>query len=239
MDTPETPLLPRLGRKKLKRLGSLSENPIPGTAKVRLNVARLSDLDLVSACKCHAEAAHDNPLFPDLQPSEEDYQFLIDDFSGSVTEIAALKLQLDAAYQRRDVKRGALEAGTRTRISYVQVRSNSESTAIMSGGFNTQKTPSPIGYLDPPINLFVTLNHEAGSMEVTWNAVKKTRGYLLQYAEGKRGDETPNWILKVATKPKLILTGMKLGTSYLFRAATLGGKGGQSSWSPVVVRVAG
>jgi hypothetical protein len=32
---------------------------------------------------------------------------------------------------------------------------------------------------------------------------------------------------------------MKLGTSYLFRVATLGGKGGQRAWSPVVVRVAG
>ena len=32
---------------------------------------------------------------------------------------------------------------------------------------------------------------------------------------------------------------MKVGTSYLFRVATLGGKGGQSAWSPVVVRVAG
>ena len=53
-----------------------------------------------------------------------------------------------------------------------------------------------------------------------------------------RGDENPDWTLEVLGKPKKIFTDMKLGTSYLFRVATLGGKGGQSAWSPVVVRVA-
>lgn len=32
---------------------------------------------------------------------------------------------------------------------------------------------------------------------------------------------------------------MKLGASHLFRVAILDSKGGQSSWSPIVVRVAG
>lgn len=33
------------------------------------------------------------------------------------------------------------------------------------------------------------------------------------------GDENPNWTLEVATKPKKIFIGMKLGTSYLFPAS--------------------
>lgn len=50
---------------------------------------------------------------------------------------------------------------------------------------------------------------------------------------------TPAWTTIIASKPKYILTAMTPGTSYLFRVATIGGKGGQSSWSPTVVRVAG
>jgi hypothetical protein len=62
---------------------------------------------------------------------------------------------------------------------------------------------------------------------------------LAFLAEGQQEAQNPNWTLEVLGKPKKIFTGMKLGTSYLFRVATLGGKGGQSAWSPVVVRVAG
>ncbi len=233
------PLVLREMRPILTRPVVTEDVSLPGTAKVRLNVARLSDIDLLQTCKSHALAAHDNPLFPDLQPSEAEFQFLIDDFSASVIEIADLKSKLEAAYARRDDKRAALEGGTRSRISYAQLRGQGASTAIMSIGFNTQRAPKPVGYLDSPLALTVTLNQNAGSMEITWQPVKRTRGYLLQYAEGTHGQQDVAWTLEVVTKPKKILTGMKLGTSYLFRIATLGGKGGQSAWSPSVVRVAG
>jgi hypothetical protein len=239
MNTAALTLIPQHQRTASRVVASPSESFIGGTAKVRLNVARLPDNELIQTCKAHALATRDNPRFPDPQPSEEDYQFLIDDFSRSVTVVNLIKSQLEEAYEVRDRKRAALEAGTRTRISYVQVKSNGDASDILSGGFSTQKSPSPIGYLDPPSGLLVTLGVNAGSMEVTWFAVKKTRGYLLQHAEGVQGDENPDWTLEVIGKPKKILTDMKLGTSYLFRVATLGGKGGQSPWSPVVVRVAG
>jgi hypothetical protein len=239
MDTTTLTPMPRRQRKAPPLLSAPSETFIGGTAKVRLNVARLPDHDLIQTCKAHAVAMHDNPLFPDLQPSEEDYQTLIEDFAGSVSYLANLKLLLDAAYMERDTKRAALETGTRARISYVQLKGKGAATVIASGGFNTQRAPHRIGYLDSPLGLFVALGDVPGTMEVTWDAVKKTRGYLLQHAEGAQGDANPNWTLEVLGKPKKIFTDMKLGTSYLFRVATLGGKGGQSAWSPVVVRVAG
>ncbi|WP_395735167.1 fibronectin type III domain-containing protein [Prosthecobacter sp.] len=125
------------------------------------------------------------------------------------------------------------------RIAGVQIMSKGDSTGIAAAGLATQKTPTPVGLLSPPSSLTVTLGQNAGSMELTWGAVKKNRSYLLQYAEGKRGDPNPAWTTLIASKPKYVFTDMIPGTSYLFRVATIGGKGGQSSWSPTVVRVAG
>lgn len=215
-----------------------SEDLKPGTAKVRLNVARLPDDELVMTCTAHLRATKDNPLFADLKPDNKAYSALTDEFRNSVSEIARIKSLLDVAYRERDRKRQALELGTGMRIASVQIITKGNSAGISSAGFATQKKPSPIGILAPPQNLVVTLNDTSGWMEVTWDAVKKNRGYMLQYAEGKIGDESPAWTIVIASKPRYIFREMTPGTSYLFRVATIGGKGGQSAWSPIAARTA-
>lgn len=104
---------------------------------------------------------------------------------------------------------------------------------------STKPLPPHIGIPSSPRGLAVALGDTAGTMQVTWDAVKTNRGYLLQCAEGRPGDPNPAWTLVTAPKPKVILPGMTIGTSYVFRVTSLGGKDGHSGWSPVVVRVAG
>lgn len=214
-------------------------DPAAGKAKGKFNAARLSDDELVMACNAQLEATRDDPLFDTLQPGEEDFEAQITRFRGSVSRIALLKGELASAYLQRDIEREALETGVRSRLGGVQMLSRGNSAIITRAGFATRRSRTPTGILDAPQGLVVSVGDVPGTLVATWDSVKKNRSYALQYAIGDRATTTDaDWTTVFSSKPKSILKGLTPGTTYLFRVTTIGGKDGQSAWSPIVTRMA-
>lgn len=109
---------------------------------------------------------------------------------------------------------------------------------ISRGGFSTRRSRTPTGILASPQGLVVSVGEAPGTLVVAWDSVKKNRSYALQYAIGDASTESPDWTMVFSSKPKYTLKGLTPGTSYLFRVTTIGGKDGQSPWSPIVTRMA-
>lgn len=156
----------------------------------------------------------------------------------AVSRIALLKGELASAYLQRDTEREALETGVRSRLGGVQLLSGGNSSNISRGGFATRRPRTPTGILDAPQGLVVSVGEVPGTLVATLDSVKKNRSYALQYAVGDHATTDPDWITVFSPKPKYILKGLTPGTTYLFRVTTIGGKDGQSAWSPIVTRMA-
>jgi hypothetical protein len=212
-----------------------------GPAKVKLGIRNTSDLDLLQLIRASVEQMQDNPNFPNPIPDQDLMREALSDFSASIVEAESLRTAAMAANAKKNTLRAILERLYSQRGSYVALVSNGDPTLIMGGGLATRKDPSPVGQLLAPGNLSCELSNVAGQMIITWNVVRQAQGYLVQRAliTPDMADKDFPWEpLPVCTKRKLTLNDLVLGQRYAFRVATIGGKNGQSTWSPAVIRMA-
>jgi hypothetical protein len=212
-----------------------------GPAKVKLGIRNTSDLDLLQLIRSSVEQMQDNPNFPNLIPDQDLMREALGDFADSLTQAESLRNAAMAANARKDTLRAVLERLYSQRGNYVAIVSNGNPTLIMGGGLAVRKAPSPVGSLAAPQNLACELSNVAGRMIVTWDASGQAQGYIVQRAaitaDQREGDYS--WeSLPVCSKRKLILDDLIHGQRYSFRVAAIGGKNGQSSWSPAVIRMA-
>ena len=121
--------------------------------------------------------------------------------------------------------------------SYVQSASNGNANAIVSAGFLLRAKSTPVGCLEMPLNLNLTLNGSIGIMGLTWDPVPKARSYMIQISEAATMER--DWKpLRTSTSTKQIVKDLEPGKVYAFRVAAVGGVGGQSPWSVEVKRMA-
>jgi hypothetical protein len=212
-----------------------------GPAKVKLGIRNTSDLALLQMIRASVEQIQDNPQFPNPIPDQDLMREALSDFADSITEVESLRTAAMAANARKDTLRAVLERLYSQRGSYVAIVSNGNPTLIMGGGLAVRKAPSPVGSLAPPQNLACELSNVAGRMIVTWDASGQALGYIVQRAAitADQPERDYPWeSLPVCSKRKLILDDLIHGQRYAFRVAAIGGKNGQSGWSPAVIRMA-
>ena len=79
-------------------------------------------------------------------------------------------------------------------------------------------------------------------MLLSWQAVDGALTYLLQQAiitSDMKPEDYPWTAIKTCTTRKVTLDSLNIGQTYAHRVAAIGGKTGQSPWSPPVTRTAG
>lgn len=211
--------------------------PTPQGAKVRLDLYGRSDANVIQFAQQHIAAMAANANFPAPTPSVPDFLTLFTNYQNALAACEAAKQAQKAATAYKDEQRASLFLGLSQRGDYVQTASNGNAPVILTSGFDVKATPTPIGVLPPPLNLRVDLNGTIGKMIVSWNAVAKARGYVLECAEVT--EAPPVWkLIEVGGKPTITLNGQTVGVTYLFRVAAVGGTGGRSDWSTQVSRTA-
>lgn len=214
------------------------EDPPPsvsdGGARVKLELTRRNDADLLQLATQHIAAMTGNPNFPTPLPAAAAFQAAVDDFGAKLTTHNNAAAAAREATTLKEQSRRALQALFTQRGEYVNIASNGDAAIIQSAALPVRSSPTPVGILPPPQNLRIELNGVAGEMHLKWDPVPYADGYLVQCSE----DVTPRqWGLnKTLTKAKLLLDDMFLGKTYVFRLATVGGSSGQSPWSPEVKR---
>jgi hypothetical protein len=132
----------------------------------------------------------------------------------------------------KNEKRAALVALVRQLASYVQVTCNEDMAVLLSSGFPVQKSSrTPIGVLQPPSKLSVTLGARTGELSVVASSVTGAAIY--------------NWRITAATNPEQVVqTDQTTASRTVFDNLTPGvlyniecnvvGSAGPSNWtSPV------
>lgn len=210
----------------------------PEGAKVALDLASRTDVNVAAFAEAHTTAMDGNPNFPDPVPNDADFAFFLTDFEGYLSKMENLKIEMKNLTEQKDRSRAALSAALTQRAQYVEMKSNGNPDVIATSGLPLRKSRTPVGQLPWPQNLKVEQSQIVGELIVKWAAVSKARGYLLQCAEVV-ADKPREWA-NVYTGGKATSAQKPLtpGKTYEFRVAAIGGSTGQSEFSPVVSRMA-
>jgi hypothetical protein len=203
-------------------------------ARVKMDLSRRSNDNLIGFVGTHIAMTVDNPTFTEPSPTNAELQAGLTDFQqkNSTAEIAYAQYQDQVA--ARDQSRASLESMMRRRGAYVQEASNGNRPAILSSGLEVSNPRTPVGPLAPPININTELNGVAGVLKLRWKPVKDARGYLVQCSPDVMPREFTQ--IKNTSKANLTLENLTLGETLVFRIASQGGSTGQSPWSAEVIR---
>lgn len=202
-----------------------------GGARVKLETFGRPIPDLLSFAQLLYTSMEGNPNFSNPQTPQDELAAILAEADADTAKASRLKALYAAAITRRDQMIERLLAAIDKRGSYVQLESRGNAAVITSAGIDVRKTPQPTGALAPPDNLQVELNGVAGAVVLTWDQVKKARGYMLEYGpvDGPKQQE-------VVLGQRKVRLSLDVGVTYQFRLATIGGSSGQSPWGAWVTR---
>jgi hypothetical protein len=117
--------------------------------------------------------------------------------------------------------RTALEKSLRELAANVQSVSGGDEAIIVSSGFDIRKAPSPVGPLEKPTNVKVTMGVNKGSVVVSCNRIVNAKTYIVYYTEFPL---TPNrvWNHEIGTKCKVPVINLISGSKMIFCIAAIG-----------------
>lgn len=125
-------------------------------------------------------------------------------------------------------KEAALDALMAQLSAYVQEASAGDALVILSSGMEVRATKTPPQDLPAPQNLAAETGDNEGSINLSWEPVKKAKAYLMQTSP----DGATAWqnLNITSTKASVVITGLASGTKTWFRVCAIGAKG-NSPWS--------
>ena len=213
--------------------------PVNDGGRVKLDLSRKTDTDLVNFTYAHIEDMTDNANFPAPQPPAVDFKALADAFANAVTAKKSAENIAKQATAAKDEARLVLEqAFGVVRAPYVQITSNGNTDVILSSGLPVRSAPTPTGDLPPPTGLLLDLNGTPGVMLLRWNVVAKARGYVIEVSPADTMERVWTTLATVNNAKPYTVSNLVLGKMYAFRVAANGGTSGQSFWSAEVSRMA-
>jgi hypothetical protein len=212
--------------------------PVNDGGKVKMDLSGKTNSVLVPYIANHITQMTGNPNFLTPLPAAVDFLAMFTSYSDAVAAAIAAETAWKDANALRDQLRHEMVVMMTGRAGYIQEASNGNRQVIVSSGLGVKNPPTPAGVLPPPLGLRVDLNGTVGKMILNWGAVSGNGGYLLQQAIVVNGVVGSWELIEVGPKPTITLNGMTVGVEYAFRVAAIGGIGGKSDWSTVVMRTA-
>jgi len=104
---------------------------------------------------------------------------------------------------------------------YVQITSKGDEAIILSSGFDTAKSPSPVGPLPKPTGFTIEMGPNKGSVFMMCDSIKNKRMYLFEYRlVTATGDG--EWHKKLFGRRRFLITDLTSGAQYEFRMAGVG-----------------
>ncbi len=212
--------------------------PVPGTAKVKLELSSRTDPALAAQGESQAEAMNGNPWFPTPTPTALVYGAKLTEFEGFLSGLDNLRLEAKNMTEQKDRVRKELEALMKQRASYVQMVSNGNSDVIASAGMAICNPPTPAGVLPAPLNLRLEVTQVSGELLARWDTVSGVKSFALECAEVIAGQPLAWAEVSLGGKLSFLSRQLIAGKTYAYRVAAIGGATGSSAWSPVVSRMA-
>lgn len=198
-------------------------------------LSRRRDVDLTSYCQVvlkHLANDPDSPVPPEMvELIQEDLAAFVE----SQSEVGLYTKLLAEAHAQKKQRRDQPEVTMRNLGLLVQALSRGNVAKVFAVGMGVKDKGSRTKQLPFPEALAVDVSQTPGKLKVSWEAVRKAKGYILRYASAEAPD---SWIYVHQGRATLLVEDLKPGMVYHFQVAAAGGSTGQSFWSPVVSRMA-
>lgn len=203
-------------------------------SKVKLNLKAFTIEEKIVFARQLVRSLTDNDAFPNPVPALDVVSSIISTTENRHVELETARRQIAALSSVLDDQVFELDGVLNQLAAYVENIAKGDATIIKQAGLNVKAQSSPIGSLQPAINLLAVAINE-GEIALTWDVVRGARSYIVQQATDiVAGD----WSLAlVSTKSKANVTGLTSGKKYWFRVAAVGAAG-QGPWSDPATKYA-
>lgn len=215
--------------------GSL-ESPQGG--RITLGLKQLTDDEVMLLLRSHQEAMDGNTHFPHPVPSNPEFIGLADEFADLMAELALARALAQNLTERKNHLRAKVNAVLTQRAHYIEIASNGAPSVMATAALPLRRERRRLGALAWPQNFRAQLVQAPGTLVLRWKPVARSRSYVVEMCEPDINPD--NWLQAyIGGRASCTLTNLTSGHRYAFRLATIGGKDGQSPWSPVITRIVG
>lgn len=147
----------------------------------------------------------DNPNFPAPTPSLIDFKIALDELESTI-QLANSGLK-EGIIQRYD-KVEYLKILLRQLAAYVTLVANGDGVILSSSGFDLQRERQPLAEVSQPVS-FRTFRHQhAGSVKLTWKAVKGARMYTIEMTKTNPEDNARWQFARITAQSSEIIEGL-------------------------------
>ena len=207
----------------------------PGKAKAVLNLDGRSDRDLGAFGRTVSHCIDQASLLPPTDPTVLAVKEATAQFEATIIQQQAAQTEYSRATTVKEDARQQLERALQNLQLAVQSASKGDATFIVANGLPIKRRRQPVGDLPAPAAPNVQPGQEMTTMDLRWPPVKNARGYIIEYTTSAAPHQWESQ--KISTRAHIQLTGLIPGLTYRFRISSIGGRKGQSLWSPIVTRV--
>ena len=197
-------------------------------AKVKCNVARLQDFDLIAFARHIVTSMTGNPVYAALQSYLPPLSVATEEMATAINEAVFNGGRLEHAHKRSCVQKvGEL---INDLVPRVQAASGGVDLKIMSAGFDVRKGRGPASVPETPHALRTLLTRHDGMMQLRWSGHRHAHYFQvsMQQPDGE-------WeVVATTTRCAADLTGLETGKRYTMRI-TAYGTGGRSAVSITMV----
>ena len=204
-------------------------------AKVKMNLDRLMDEQVIQKAKDVKVKLTGNPNFTTTTPSLTDFGALI---TTADTALAASDAANATAKEKTLLKNNAMDA---LRKSFGLLGTNIESLSsgsadkILSAGLDTRATKTPSGIPAQVMNLAVTAGDHDGELNAQWDPVPGAKTYEVQTSPDPF--TSASWSkTKSVTKSMAVPAGFTSGARIWVRVRAIGA-GGEGNYSSEISKI--
>ncbi|HWS88159.1 MAG TPA: fibronectin type III domain-containing protein [Pyrinomonadaceae bacterium] len=205
-------------------------------AKIKLNFRSLTIPEKIARAQQVVAAMTGSTDFPTPSPALNAVTLAIDELEAAFNNAQAARREAKYRTGVQTEKEDRLHQLMTQLASYVESVAGGNEALITSAGLETRgaATADSSAPAAPETLTATTGNHE-GEIELSWDAVRSARSYVVERATDP---EAGPWTQAgVAPRSSLIIEGLESGKRYYFRVAAVT-LNGQSPWSNHAVKVA-
>jgi hypothetical protein len=198
-------------------------------AKIKLNLQKLTDAQLILKAKDIKTKLTGNAFFPTTTPTLVNYGVLI---TAAETALADSDAANATAKEKTLVKNLALDAlrrGTTQLGTNIESLSGGAPEKILSTGIDIKASKTPVGIPAQVVNLAVTAGDHDGELNAQWDPVPGAKTYEI--ATSPDPVTLTSWTkFKSVTKSAVVLTDLTSGARLWVRVRAIGAAG-EGNWS--------
>jgi hypothetical protein len=203
-------------------------------AKPRLDLRAKKDTELQHFAEGVVKAMRESGHFAGHQAMVDAAAAQVAEFSTALVEQAVAETMLRAATKRKQAARKTAELALTTLASLTASVAQGNATVILDTQMPLRRKRTPVGRLPAPGDLRAEPSDFEGACDLTWEVVKGTSVYEVEFKLQTEPDEA--WRqFAIVTPSKARVTGLTPGVLYYFRVRAIG-TAGPGPWSDLALR---